>query len=124
MTRLVLDSWTWLEIFLKGPKAKTVLKCISEADEVLTTAANAYEVLYRVAEDAGGKIAEERRQFIQNSARIISIDLEIATIAAGLHKTANLPAVDAFTLAAARLNNAKVLTGDPHFKGIKDAILL
>jgi len=37
---LLLDSWAWLEVFRKGPKANTCLTHINKATQLYTTVVN------------------------------------------------------------------------------------
>ncbi len=56
-------------------------------------------------------------------------DLTVARLAGEVHaevrrKVADFGLADAFVLATARSKGFKVLTGDPHFKAIPEAIMI
>lgn len=58
-----------------------------------------------------------------------ALDGNIAVLAAKIHaenkiKSPNFGLADAFIFASARNRKIKVVTGDPHFKDFKDAIML
>ena len=124
MTRILLDSWAWLEMFSGSPKGEKVRKEIKAASELLTTAANLYEVLYRTNENAGTEAADKAMEFIETHSQIVEIGKQTAIAAAEIRRNEKLHALDAFTLAASRLNEAQLVTGDPHFKNVKNVIFI
>jgi predicted nucleic acid-binding protein len=59
----------------------------------------------------------------------VTLDVNIAVESAKIHaqnrvKTPDFGLADAIILASARSRKKKVLTGDPHFKNFKDAVML
>ncbi|MBI3588406.1 PIN domain-containing protein [Candidatus Micrarchaeota archaeon] len=119
MNRLVIDSWAWIE-FLKGnAKGAAVKNAIAGAD-LATVSTNLYEVLYRTSEDEGEPAAEKARLFIESHSQIIPVDGNLAYAAVRVRREEKLHALDAFAYAAARQWGAKLLTGDPHFRGKRD----
>ncbi len=120
---ILLDSWAWLEFF-KGSENGKMVKDYVGRGEAYTTAANVYAVYHRLREDEGRDKTQRALYFIKNRCTIIDIDWEVAIKAAEIRSNKGLRAIDAFTLAAARIKNARVLTGDVHFKSIKDVIFL
>ena len=66
---------------------------------------------------------------ILTHAEVIPVDTQIA-ILAGSIKTgqkkmgSEMSAVDCLILATARIHNLKVLTGDKHFNGLEETILI
>ena len=120
---LLLDSWAWIEFFKGTEKGKKV-KDLVKGSEVYTSAGNVYEVYYRLKEDEGGEKTLNAMNFMEDRCTILPIDKEVAIKAGEIRLKEKLRAIDAFTLAAARMAKVKVLTGDAHFKGIKDAIFL
>jgi len=120
----VIDSFAWLELFggtQKGEKVKGVFK---ENTGIATTAANYYEVYYRMEQKFGLAARKRAVRFIENNAQIIPIDNRIATGAAEIRLKEGLSAVDAFTLAAARMLNCKVVTGDKHFRDFTEVSMI
>jgi predicted nucleic acid-binding protein len=73
--------------------------------------------------------ADERKDFILKRCAIVAFDVKIAVEAAKIHAenrvmTHDFGLADAIILASARSRKIKVLTGDPHFKNFKDAVML
>lgn len=124
MSKLLLDSWAWLELFQGSEKGRQVLDLVKKAEGVFTTTANVYEVMYRVRDDKGEAASEEKKEFIQHHAVIQDITLEVAVSAVGLRKKEKLAAMDSFALAGALLLDAKLVTGDPDFKNVKNIVYL
>jgi len=124
VSRLCVDSWAWLEL-LKGSRTGAAVKRhVSASAEVLTTAPNLFEVLYRTTEDKGAEAASKALELILNHAEIIPIGSEIAVKAVSVRKEEKLHAIDALSFAAAMLNGALFLTGDAEFRGKKGVIFI
>lgn len=119
---VLLDSWAWIEVFKGTDAGRKVITEVKKAGTAFTTAVNLYEVCYRIREDEGEERMMQAQSFIEHRATILDIDKKIAFAAVHVRLKERLQAIDSFTLAAARLNAAKVVSGDPHFKGIKDVI--
>jgi predicted nucleic acid-binding protein len=120
--KVLADSWAIIELMQKGPKWEEVRRNIASASEVLFTPLLVSEAYYRIKQNDGGTAAMGAVKFVNEMARICEITLEVAILAGNIHLEEKLPLVDAFTLAVARKEGAKILTGDPHFKKIKEAI--
>lgn len=125
---ILLDSWAWIEVFKGTEKGKEILEIVEgiarDENKIYTTTANLYEVYYRIHEDEGKEASEKALPFIEDASTVVEISRDIAVDAAKIRLNEGLRAIDAFVLAAARRNNAKVLTGDSHFKDLKDAIFI
>jgi len=121
----VFDSFAWLELFDGTPRGQHVKKILDQGGhEITTTSANYYEVFYRIEQKLGPIIRDQHMHYITNNSRIIPIDREIAEVAAQLRLTDRLSAIDAFTLAAARISKGKVVTGDKDFQKFKNEVIL
>ncbi|MBU4341309.1 MAG: PIN domain-containing protein [Candidatus Altiarchaeota archaeon] len=122
--KLMIDTWAWIEILTgteKGKKAKELMK----GKTIYTTSGNTYELRYKLRERYGKKADEIIRSIIGNSV-IVSINDKISERASEIKfsKKGDIGAVDCFTLAAGELIGAKVVTGDPHMKGMSNVIYL
>ncbi|MBU4201901.1 MAG: hypothetical protein KKB85_01985, partial [Candidatus Altiarchaeota archaeon] len=80
---------------------------------------------YKLRERYGKKADEIIRSIIGNSV-IVSINDKISERASEIKfsKKGDIGAVDCFTLAAGELIGAKVVTGDPHMKGMSNVIYI
>ena len=72
---------------------------------------------------------KRERDFIMNRCAVVALEVNIAVEAAKIHaenkvKIPDFCLADAIILASARSRKQKVMTGDPHFKNFKDAVML
>jgi predicted nucleic acid-binding protein len=127
MSRFVVDSWGWIE-YLDGSKAgKRVANMIDDGAEIFTHVVTIAEVVSKYEQRR--KDGEGPKKVIATLSRIVNSNDEDALGVGKLHSIVkrshpNFSLADAFVLHAARSLKAKVLTGDPDFKGIDDAVLL
>ena len=126
MARYVVDSWAWME-YLDGSEAGRMAKSKIEDREAFTSAITIAEVVSRVSRK--GSDADMAFNSIVSLSKIVYVDEEFAKKVGLLHssikkRVTNFSLADAFVLQTAKNLDAKVLTGDPDFKGIKDAEML
>jgi predicted nucleic acid-binding protein len=126
-SKYVLDSYAWVEYFggtHKGKKVKELLEsrtCFTPSI-VIAELSNKYE---RENKDWG--ICSS---FIQLNSEIISLDFPIAEKSGKIKQIirkkykSKFGLADAIILATAREFNAKVVTGDQHFKHLKNTEFL
>jgi predicted nucleic acid-binding protein len=122
VSKILLDSWAWLEIFHGTQTGAEILKRVKSTEMVYTTTANVFEVMYRIEKDEGIDIAFEKKDVMEKKSIILPITMEIVVKALACRKKEKLAAIDSFTLSAALLNNAVLVTGDPDFKNVKNVI--
>ncbi|MEM3699859.1 MAG: PIN domain-containing protein [Candidatus Bathyarchaeia archaeon] len=132
-TAVVIDAYAWIEIFIgsqKGEKAKEILQEAEEAytpDIVLAEIARKY-----IREGAKEQTISERLKTIEETSEITPIDKETAIESAKCYMQLTEKAkkeklkppslFDAIILATAKTLNAKIITGDEHFKNIKETL--
>lgn len=127
MTVLV-DSWAWIEYFKSTPvgvkEVASVLE-ISREDVIVSTIniAEVYNAFLRDYPD-NDKFAKDSRAAIKQRSYVFDVDEEIAVESARIKHKLKWGLGDSIILATARREGAKVLTGDPHFKGVKEVIYL
>lgn len=125
--KLVVDSWAWVEYFGGSAIGKKVEAAFSEVDEIWTSAVSIAEIVSKYRR----KNVDESRaiETLYSLSRIGSPNREDAREAGRIHaelkaKSPSFGLADSFVLQLARKLGAKVLTGDPDFRGIKEAELL
>lgn len=126
--RFVLDAYAWVEYLIgskSGSRVAAVLE--EESNEVYTCAVTVAEVVSKAARE--GRDVEAAYDILLSDSQIVSINEEISKEAGVLHaemrKTEkDFGLADAYVLATARRLKAKVLTGDPHFKSVGEAVLI
>jgi predicted nucleic acid-binding protein len=125
VTKHVIDAYAWIE-YLDGTDAGRKVRAILENSEgVYTCAVTLAEVVSKVARK--GKDAKVAYDVLLSNSQIVCVDEEFSLQAGLLHceirKTSkDFGLADAYVLATARRLKAKILTGDTHFKSIKEAI--
>ena len=133
--KIVIDSYAWIEVFSGTQKGRRALKAIEEADEVLTPDIVLSEVARKyMREGADENRAMERLATICEASEVVGIDASTAVKSAKMYllleknakeKALTKPSLfDGIVLAFARVNQARVLTGDQHFKDLEDTLWL
>jgi predicted nucleic acid-binding protein len=133
--RIVVDSFAWIEIFLGSRIGQSALREIQDAELVLTPETVLAEIARKyLREGVGERIIRTRLKTISESSELSHID-ETTALASGTayleiqekarkEKMEKPSLFDAIVLASARINGAKVLTGDRHFNGLSETIWL
>jgi predicted nucleic acid-binding protein len=125
MNTLLLDSFVWLEILSGSKRGRGALKIIGEAEELYTSVLNLYEVRYRTEEIAGEGKALEVIKKIEENCKIMDIDKQISLEGGRLKlKNRRMGAVDCLLLATARIKKLRILSGDEHFRGLENVIII
>jgi len=128
MTRYVLDSFAWIE-FLEGTGLGAQVRVLieDEANELFTPATCAAEVVSCAARR--GQDARRAAEAIESGSVVVALDFTLAVTSGRIHaekrrEKRDFPHGDAAVLATARALRAKVVTGDPHFRGEPDVHFL
>lgn len=121
---LLIDSFVWLEILAGSDRGRNALSIMDDAKELCTSVVNLYEVYYRAAQLRGKDDAAQIIAAIESQARVIPVDGQIALAGALIRLERGFGAIDALCYATARIHSLTVLTGDQHFQGLDDAILI
>jgi len=124
----VIDAYAWIEYLIgskAGEKVKSVLE--GEDNEIYTCAVTLAEVISKTARE--GRNFEVAYDILVSNSQVINVDEEVSKEAGVLHSEMrkikhDFGLADAYVLAVARRMKSKVLTGDVHFKGVKEAILI
>jgi len=123
-----VDAWAWVEYLIgseRGTKVKEILD-VTES-EVYTCAITLGEVISKVARQKRDITAAYN--LLLNNSRVVDVDEELSLQAGLLHcemrKTVkDFGLSDACVLATARKLKSKILTGDPHFKNLKETVMI
>jgi predicted nucleic acid-binding protein len=127
MSKHVIDAYAWIE-YLDGSEAgRKVGALIEENDETYTCAMTIAEVVSKVARK--GKNVKVAYDVLLSNSEIVDVDEELSLEAGLLHfemrKTLkDFGLADAYVLATAKKLKSKILTGDLHFKNVKEAVLI
>ena len=124
---MLLDSFAWMEYFMGTQEGEKVRRFVDDDIQLYTSPIVIAEIYSKSLRTDGN--AEERKDFIIKRCALIVLDESIAVEAAKIHaekkiKTPDFGLADALILASARNRKIKVVTGDPHFKDFKDAVMM
>jgi predicted nucleic acid-binding protein len=128
LSKYVIDAWAWVEYLVGSEHGAKLNKILDENNhEVYTCAITLAEIISKVARER--RDIEAASSVVSSNSQIVNVDKELSVKAGLLHcemrKTVkNFGLADAYVLATARRLNAEVLTGDLHFKNIKDAVMI
>jgi len=122
---VLIDSWAWVEFFRGSKKGEEIKPYVTdENQDIIISSINLAEI-YRLALGRfDEQTAEKRRRAMISRCYLIHVDEEIAIKGAKFRHERDWGLGDALIYATAIREEAKVLTGDPHFKGLKDVIFL
>ncbi|RLG60071.1 MAG: hypothetical protein DRN95_00565 [Candidatus Hydrothermarchaeota archaeon] len=121
---VLIDSWAWIEYFRGSKAGEKVRKYIEGENEIIISTINMAEIYRWILRFYDEKIAEEKRNFIKKRAIVIDVTEEIAIKSAKIKHKLKWGLGDSIIYATAKQEKAKVLTGDPHFKNLKDVIYI
>lgn len=128
MNRYVIDAYAWIE-YLRGSKAGEKVKTAFEEEnsETYTCAVTIAEVVSKTARE--GEDVDAAYNILLNNSQVVNVDEEVSKRAGVLHVETrrvekDFGLADACVLATARKLRSRILTGDPHFRGVKEAILI
>ena len=131
--RYIIDAYAWIEYF-RASKAGEVARRYIESGEAATPSIVVAEVgrkLLREVE-AGNETPEGRRrrlEFIRASTQIVELDFETAVEAGEIdvemkRQRRGWGLADSIILSTARRVDGKVVTGDEHFRGLRETIFI
>jgi predicted nucleic acid-binding protein len=125
-SRYVIDAWAWVE-YLDGTKKGAAIENYLKKDEVFTCLVTVAEVISKAHRK--GMDSNEALSAISSLSRIAGLNAlsakETGVLHAAMKKSRpNFSLGDAFVLHTAKSLHCKVLTGDPDFNGLKEAMLI
>lgn len=128
MTRFIVDSWAWMEYLQGSPAGAKLRDHLNDAsNDFLTHAVTLAEIVSKVRRR--GKDPDMAWKVITSNSKILSAGVSDAMDAGLLHaeiksKNSNFSLADALVLSSSKKMGAKVLTGDPDFKGLPGAVMI
>ena len=127
--KIVVDSWAWVEILKLSPAGKEAKDHLERADEAFTPSLALAELARKyIREGVEVRVLEAWIQGISEATEVYPIDAKLAIKAAEASEELlakagkedlDRPGLgDAVVLATARAVGAKLISGDPHFRGM------
>ncbi|MBI4148410.1 PIN domain-containing protein [Candidatus Woesearchaeota archaeon] len=127
MNKIVVDSSAWIEYFAGREKGKKIRDIITEGTSIFVTGLIVAEVSTKFLKNS--MPAEDAISAMKSLATLLPFDFQLGHDAAQIYvherKTkSKFGLADAHVLAAARIIQAKVITCDSDFRGLKEATIL
>ena len=123
----LLDTYAWIEYFLGTKKGAIVKKLISNNSSLITLDSSISEIyLWCLREEKDfNKVLSIIKTYSRIEPIILIHWIEAAKIREQKRKTMkDFGLIDALILAKQQELNAKIITGDPHFRNLKDVEFL
>ena len=126
--KIVFDTYAWIEYFKGSEAGKKVNQILeSQENEIFTSIMSIAEISSKLRRENSD--VELPYKIITNLSKIFFINVEFTKEAGILHaemrkKIKDFGLIDSIILLTTRKLDAKILTGDPHFKGFKETILI
>jgi len=128
-----VDAYAWVEFFLGSGKGSKVKELIETADDAYTPDTVLAELARKyLRERSPEKQVRERLTAIHGASQVLKISSELAVLGSKAYlelserakkRRLQSPSLfDGLVLGAARLHDAKVVTGDPHFEDLPETI--
>ena len=121
---VLLDSWVWVEYWRGSKNADKASSYIQSSEEVIVSSINIAEIYFWILRGYGQKEAEAKKRILERRCFIADLDPSIAVEAAKIKHDRKIALADSIVLATAIKTNAKVVTGDPDFKGLKEVVFI
>jgi predicted nucleic acid-binding protein len=128
LNNYIIDAWAWIEYF-KGTQAGAKLNEILEdpTTDTYTCAITVAEIISKIARD--NQDVEAAYDMLLSNSSVIKIDEQLSKQAGLFHykmrqTIKDFGIADAYILATANKFAAKIITGDPHFEGLENVILI
>ena len=114
---ICLDSWAVIDWLEDGPSAASVEKVIPHRPVI--SLVNVCEVLYILSRKYGDKAIQQVLPALRQKLAFIDVDEDLTLSASQIKAAHKMALGDAFCVATALANNAKILTGDPEIINAK-----
>jgi len=127
--KYVIDSYAWIEYFM-GTKAGESAKAIIEnSEEKITPTICLGEVYAKALKVESQELAEKQKTFVKEKSALVYLDESIAVESAKVQvrmkkEIDGWGLADSIVYATAIVKKAEVVTGDEHFKKLKNVLFI
>ncbi len=124
----MVDAYAWIEYLDGTARGARVRDFIEEShNHSFTSAVTLAEVVSKFARK--GRDVKLALRALEDNSTILPVDAGLAKLAGEVHaevrkRVHDFGLADAFVLATARSRLSKVLTGDPHFRGLQETVMI
>ena len=129
--KIVVDSYAWVELFRGSREGEKVKQAMEESENLYTPDTVLAELSRKLLrEHVSEKEVGKRLEIVEASSRILALTGRLAVLASRAYfelaqrakeKKLTAPSLfDGIVLGASRLVGGRVLTDDPHFRGLPE----
>jgi len=115
----LVDSSGWLEYFADGQNADFFAPAIEDAEQLVVSTINVYEVFKRILAQRDEHSALQAVAIMEQG-HVIELSSEIALSAAQLSHEKKIPMADSIIYATAQMSKATLWTQDADFEGLEN----
>ncbi|MCK4367195.1 MAG: type II toxin-antitoxin system VapC family toxin [Thermoplasmata archaeon] len=115
-SKVLIDSWAWIEYWRGGPGSKDAAVFIEGKEEAYVSTINIAEVYRWFLAFYDDVAAEEAIQTIRERCHRVSVSTDIAVDAAKTRHRKKWGLGDSLIFATAEHVDARIVTGDPDFR--------
>ena len=126
--KYLIDSWAWIEYLIVSSYGEKVRQIVENSEnEIFTCILSIAEIMSMTKRE--NRDSDSAYNAIISLSQIYNINDELSKQAGLLHAemrkiVKDFGLIDAFVLKGARELKAKIVTGDEHFRNVKEAILI
>jgi predicted nucleic acid-binding protein len=123
--KYVIDSYAWIEYFMGTKTGEKVKPIIENTEEKITPTICLAEIYAKTLRAENDELAEKQRIFIKEKSALAPLD-EITAVEAAMltfklkREIPGWGLADSIVYATALIKKAEVVTGDEHFKKLKN----
>ena len=127
--RYVIDSYAWIEYFMGTKTGESAKAIIENSEEKITPSICLAEVYAKTLKVENQEIAEKQKAFIKERSSLASLDESIAVESAKVQvrlkkEIDGWGLADSVVYATAIVKKAEVVTGDEHFRKLKNVVFM
>jgi len=127
--KYVIDSYAWIEYFMGTKAGEKVKDLIENSEEKITPSICLAEVYAKALKVESQEIAEKQKIFMKEKSSIAYLDESIAVESAKVNvrmkkEIDGWGLADSIVYATAVIKKAEVVTGDEHFKKLKNVVFI
>jgi predicted nucleic acid-binding protein len=127
--KYIIDAYVWIEYFKGSRMGETVKSLIENSEEKFTPTICLAEVYSKTLKVENQNLAERQKAYIKEKSALVFLDETIAVESARLNikmrkEIDGWGLADSIVYATATIKKAEVVTGDEHFKNLKNVLFI
>jgi predicted nucleic acid-binding protein len=127
--KYVIDSYAWIEYFSGSRLGEQIKSLIESSEEKITPTICLAEVYAKTLKVESQELAEKQKTFIKEKSAIVFLDEQIAVESAKINvrmkkEIDGWGLADSIVYATSTVKKAEVVTGDAHFKKLKNVLFI